>query len=80
MSQNTFANVQTIKQAIANHNAGRTTISTFHFAAKFWTTDIDLGDEAQAVVQSMDALEARMFAEHGWSRKDTAFMDRLLKL
>lgn len=69
MSKGNFDNVQAIKQAIANHLAGRTTVATFYFVQKFRATDIDLGDEALTIVQSMDKLEAKMLAEHSWSRK-----------
>lgn len=69
MSTNNFASVETIKQAIANHAANRTTVATFEFVCKFWATDIKLGHEALAIVQSIDDLEARMLAEHGWNRR-----------
>jgi DNA polymerase IIIc chi subunit len=77
MSSHTFKNLQTIKQAISNHLAGRTTIATFHFVVKFWATEIDLGADAQSIVANVDKLEAKMLAEHGWSRKDSAFLARL---
>jgi hypothetical protein len=77
MSSSNFKNLQTIKQAISNHLAGRTTIATFYFVAKFWATEIDLGAEAASIVANVDKLEAKMLAEHGWSRKDSAFLARL---
>ena len=52
-------------------------MATLEFVVKFWATDINLGDEALSIVRSVDALEAKMLAEHGWSRKDRAFMQRV---
>lgn len=77
MSKGNFENVQTIKQAIANHLANRTTLATFRFVAKCWATDIELGDDAQSIVEGLDKLESKMLAEHGWSRKDKSFMQSL---
>lgn len=63
-----FKNVTSILAATENHLANRTTVATWEFVNRFWTTDIDLGASAQQIVDRITLLEGRMKAQHGWAR------------
>lgn len=62
-------NIQTLTAELNAHlDAKRTSRKTLAWVAKFWATDVDLGDSAQQIIDRVALLEARMAREHGWAR------------